>query len=79
MVNPFSGVSSTEVVATFLLSDAEKSHSAMLVDAWATTLSVMEFAKAQIFLQNFSDISGLIIRENGEFFKTENSSIQLFI
>lgn len=66
-------------MATFLLSDAKNPYSAMEVDAWATALSVMSFEKSQNFLQNFSYISGLIIRKNGEFFKNENSSIELFL
>lgn len=65
--------------ATFLVCDAGKPHSAMMVDAWATVLSVMDFSLAKNFLENFSDISGMIIRENGEFFCSENANFQLFV
>lgn len=78
LINPFSRESSDEIISTFVVVDGQNPNSAMTADAWATTLSVMDFEKAKNFLMQKSSLEGMIVKKNGEFFRTEKSGIGIF-
>ena len=73
LINPHSGESAREISAVFLETSSTTKNAGMLTDSLATAFSV-----ALKKINNFPEISAVLVKNSGEFFRMSNSHMQLF-
>lgn len=79
LINPFTWESSREVIAVFLETPLATPQWGMFTDSYATTLSVMPFTEAKKLLEITENLEGILIRNDGTFYKTPYTHLELFI
>lgn len=78
LINPHSGESAREISAVFLEASSTTKNAGMLTDSLATAFSVMSWDFALKKINNFPEISAVLVKNSGEFFRMPNSHMQLF-
>ena len=78
LINPHSGESAQEISAVFLETSSTTKNAGMLTDSLATAFSVMSWDFALKKINNFPEISAVLVKNSGEFFRMSNSHMQLF-
>lgn len=73
LIDPHTGVSATEVVATYI-----EGKSGISVDSYATALSVMPWDMACEVFEKTPEISGVIVSKEGNIFQKEGSRAEVF-
>ncbi len=73
LINPKTGESASDVVATYIESD-----SGMIADAYATALSVMPWEKATELLEKNPQIEWVLIRADGSVFCSRATQCEVF-
>lgn len=73
LINPKTGESAREVVATFI-----EGKSGISTDSYATALAVMPFMEACETLFRHPDLEGIIMAADGRYFRSPGSKSEVF-